>query len=123
VNVHRVAHQQPCRAGVDLEAPDAPAEISTARSSGGCPGCMETLDIFVEAYGARRQPRPPYRVDRRLSSAAHRAEDSPALTTGAFMRAFSREGAARRDAREDAGEIILNPRLRCSGSAVFAADL
>ena len=52
VNIHRVAHTQPCAAGVDLDSADAPAAISAAALDRRCPGCVETLDMFVDAYGA-----------------------------------------------------------------------
>src|SRR5262245_3355653 len=52
LNIHRVAHHDACAAGIDLGDPAAPAAISTAALERTCPGCIETLDIFVEAYGA-----------------------------------------------------------------------
>src|SRR5262249_50662763 len=53
VNVYRVAHgDTPCRASIDPAAVDAPAAISSAAFDHRCPACIETVDIFVEAYGA-----------------------------------------------------------------------
>ena len=80
----------PCAAGVDLESPDAPAAISTAALERRCAGCVETLDIFVDAYGAE------------AGNLALRAVSTgglfvgggiapkilPPLTDGRFMRAF-----------------------------------
>ena len=52
-NLHRITHQkQACDAGVRPESPDAPAAITSAAMERRCPGCVETLDLFVEAYGA-----------------------------------------------------------------------
>src|SRR5262249_50799880 len=90
VNVHRVAHTEMCTAGVDLEDAGAPAAITTAALEGRCPGCMETLSIFVEAYGAEAG-------NLALRSVATGGvfigggiapKILPALTSGAFMRAF-----------------------------------
>ena len=35
-----------------LAAPLAPALITAAALEHRCPGCVETLDMFVDAYGA-----------------------------------------------------------------------
>src|SRR2546423_1648369 len=52
INVYIVAHQQqPCGAAVDLDAVDAPACITRAAFERTCGGCMEKLDMFVDAYG------------------------------------------------------------------------
>ena len=52
INIHRVAHTNGCAAGVDLDDPDAPARITAAAFDRRCAGCVETLDLFVDAYGA-----------------------------------------------------------------------
>jgi glucokinase len=58
VAIHRVAHTgdsgEPvaCAAAIDLDAADAPALISSAALERRCPGCVETLDMLVGAYGA-----------------------------------------------------------------------
>ena len=51
VNVHRFVHRSPC-ASVDPDAPDAAARISHAALDRSCPGCVETLDLFVAVLGA-----------------------------------------------------------------------
>ena len=51
VNIHRFTHRSPC-ACVDPDAPDAAAEISHAALDRRCPGCIETLDLFVAVLGA-----------------------------------------------------------------------
>jgi glucokinase len=125
VNVHRVAHQQPCRAGVDLEAPDAPAEISTAALERRCPGCMETLDIFVEAYGAESGNLALRTVSTGglFIGGGIAPKILPALTTGAFMRAFLAKAPLDAMLAKMPVKIILNPEAALLGSAVFAADL
>lgn len=67
LNIHRVVHsyqggqvgqerreaqEGSCQAAIDLDAADAPAAISTAALSRRCPGCVDTLNVFVNAYGA-----------------------------------------------------------------------
>jgi glucokinase len=58
LGIHRVAHTgdsgEPvaCAAAIDLDAADAPALISSAALERRCPGCVETLDMLVGAYGA-----------------------------------------------------------------------
>jgi glucokinase len=43
----------PCHgAGDKTDAPDFPARVANAALAGSCPGCVEALDMFVEAYGA-----------------------------------------------------------------------
>jgi glucokinase len=58
LHIHRVVHTgdsgEPvaCAAAIDLDAADAPALISSAGLEGRCPGCVEALNVLVEAYGA-----------------------------------------------------------------------
>src|SRR3979490_970084 len=51
-NIHEVTHTDGCRGVTDLESPDAPADISAAALEHRCEGCVEALEMFVEAYGA-----------------------------------------------------------------------
>jgi glucokinase len=123
VNLHRVAHRESCRAGIDLDAPDAPALISAAALDRRCAGCMETLDMFVEAYGAE------------AGNLALRAVSTgglyvgggiapkilPALTDGAFMRAFLAKPPLDAMLEKMPVKIILNDQAGLLGAAVFAA--
>ena len=106
VNIHRATHATACAAGVDLDDPGAPAAISTAALEHRCPGCVETLDMFVEAYGAEvRQPRAAERVDRRpVHRRRHRAEDPAGAQRPASS--CARSSPSRRSKRccNDAGE-------------------
>src|SRR5207245_8800074 len=53
VNLHRVSHaDRPCVALDDPARPDAPAVISAAALARRCAGCVEALEMFVDAYGA-----------------------------------------------------------------------
>ena len=123
VNIHRVAHASPCLARADLESADAPAVISQAALERTCPGCVETLDMFVEAYGAE------------AGNAALRSVSTgglfvgggiapkilPALTSGAFMRAFAAKPPLDAMLRSMPVKIILNAEAGLLGAAVFAA--
>ena len=124
VNIHRVAHRQPCAAAVDLESPDAPSAISTAALEHRCAGCEETLDMFVEAYGAES------------GNLALRAVSTggmyigggiapkllPVLTTGAFMKAFRAKPPLDRMLAVMPVKVILNAESGLLGAAVFAAN-
>jgi glucokinase len=123
VNIHRVAHHEPCAAAVDLSSPDAPAAISTAALERRCAGCVETLDMFIEAYGAES------------GNLALRAVSTgglyigggiapkilPSLTTGPFMRAFLAKPPLDSMLRAMPVRVILNAESGLLGAAVFAA--
>jgi glucokinase len=123
LNLHPVAHREPCRAGVDLDAPDAAAKISAAALERRCPGCLEAMDMFVEAYGAE------------AGNLALRAVSTgglfvgggiapkvlPALTSGAFMRAFLAKPPLEDLVAKMPVKIILNAQAGLLGAAVFAA--
>jgi glucokinase len=122
VNIHRVAHQQPCAAAVDLESHDAPAAISSAALEHRCAGCVETLDMFVEAYGAES------------GNLALRAVSTgglyigggiapkilPLMATGVFMRAFLAKPPLDRMLSAMPVKVILNAESGLLGAAVFA---
>jgi glucokinase len=123
-NIHPVAHAgQTCLANVNLEDPDAPAAISLAALERRCPGCIETLDMFVDAYGAES------------GNLALRAVATgglfigggiapkilPALTTGTFMRAFRAKPPLDAMLAAMPVKVILNAEAGLLGAAVFAA--
>jgi len=123
-NLHPVAHGvEPCLARVDLDDPDAPAAISAAAMERRCPGCIETLDMFVEAYGAES------------GNLALRAVSTgglfvgggiapkilTALTTGTFMEAFRAKPPLDAMLAAMPVKVILNAEAGLLGSAVFAA--
>ena len=123
VNIHRAAYHEPCRAAVDLDHPDAPAAITTAAFEGRCPGCVETLDLFVDAYGAEAG-------NLALRSVATGGvfvgggiapKILPALTTGAFVRAFGAKPPLDAMLKAMPVKVILNAEAGLLGAAVFAA--
>jgi glucokinase len=123
LNIHRVSHTAPCAASVDLDAPDAPAAISAAALGKQCPGCVETLSLFVEAYGAEAGNL----ALRTMSTGGVfigggiAPKILPALTTGAFLRAFRAKSPF--EAMLDAVpvNIILNADAGLLGAASFCA--
>jgi len=124
VNIHRVAHEQACTATVDLESPGAAAMISAAAMERRCAGCVETLDLFIEAYGAA------------AGNLALRAVSTggmyvgggiapkilPALTAGAFMRTFRAKPPLDAMLSAMPVKVILNAESGLLGAAVFAAN-
>ena len=123
VNIHRVAHQQPCAAAVDLESPNAPAIISTAALERTCPGCVETLDLFVDAYGAEAGNLALRSVSTGglYVGGGIAPKILPALTTGLFMRAFRAKPPLDAMLSAMPVKVILNAESGLLGAAVFAA--
>jgi glucokinase len=125
VNVHRVVHTGSCVAVQDLDDPDAPARISTAALEHRCEGCAETLNVFVEAYGAE------------AGNVAVRAVSTggffvgggiapkilSALVDGRFLRAFLDKGPMRDLLARMPVHVILNADAGLLGAAVYGADL
>jgi len=123
LNIHSVVHHEPCVAGIDLDDPDAAAAISTAAQERRCRGCVETLDLFVEAYGAE------------AGNLALRTVSSggvfigggiapkilPALTTGAFLRAFRAKTPLEPLLDRMPVKVILNAEAGLLGAAMYAA--
>jgi glucokinase len=124
LNLHRLVHaHQPCRAGIDPDAPDAQALMSAAALERRCAGCVEVLDMFVDAYGAE------------AGNLALRAVSTgglyigggiapkilPALTDGRFMRAFLAKPPLEELLAKMPVKIILNAQAGLLGAAVFAA--
>jgi len=124
-NLHRVTHSTGCDAGITPDDPGAPAALTMAALERRCAGCVEALDIFVEAYGAE------------AGNAALRSVATagvfigggiapkilPALTDGRFLTAFRDKGAMRGLVESVPVKIILNAEAGLLGAAVHAADL
>jgi glucokinase len=123
VNLHRVAHRAPCAAEIDLEDPDAPAQISTAALARRCDGCGEALDMFVEAYGAEAGNMALRTVATGgvFIGGGIAPKILPALTTGAFMRAFCEKPPLEAMLAAMPVRVILNAEAGLVGAAVYAA--
>jgi glucokinase len=125
VNIHRVSHTAPCGAGVDLLDAAAPAAITTAALENRCAGCVETLDLFVEAYGAEAG-------NLALRSVATGGvfvgggiapKILPAMTDGRFMRAFNAKPPLDAMVRATPVKIVLNEEAGLVGAAIFANSI
>jgi glucokinase len=123
VNIHRVAHRAPCRASIDRDSPDAPAQISQAALERACPSCVETLDLFVDAYGAEAGNLALRTVSTGgvFIGGGIAPKILPLLTSGAFMRAFLTKPPLEAMLRSMPVKVILNPESGLLGAAVFAA--
>jgi glucokinase len=126
-NLHRVAHTDPCAVlapGAE-ESPDAPAAISAAALERRCPGCVEALDMFVDAYGAEAGNH----ALRTLATAGLfigggiAPKILPALTDGRFIRAFRSKGPLESLLADVPVKVITNAEVGLLGAAVFAAAL
>ncbi|MEQ1727321.1 MAG: glucokinase [Vicinamibacterales bacterium] len=124
-NLHRSTHQHGCDAGIDADDPGAPAALTRAALDRRCAGCIEALEIFVDAYGAEAG-------NAALRSVATAGlfigggiapKIMPALTDGRFLDAFRDKGAMRPLVEDVPVKIILNPEAGLLGAAVHAADL
>ncbi len=125
VNIHRVMHrQQACAARVDLESHDAPAAISAAAMERRCAGCVETLDLFVEAYGAESGNLALRSVSTGglYVGGGIAPKILPALTAGVFMRAFRAKPPLDPMLTAMPVKVILNAEAGLLGAAVFAAN-
>jgi glucokinase len=121
-NIHRVAHTQPCVAIADLDDQGAPAAITRAALEHRCPGCVETLDLFIEAYGAEAGNLALRSVSTGgvFVGGGIAPKILSALTTGAFMRAFTSKAPLDAMLRDMPVKVILNEEVGLLGAAVFA---
>jgi glucokinase len=125
INIFRLTHRDPCSAAVDVDAPEAPAAITAAALDRRCAGCIEVLDMFVEAYGAEAG-------NLALGAVATRGvfigggiapKILPALTTGTFLKAFRSKAPFESMLDRMPVKVILNAESGLLGAAVFCAGL
>ena len=124
VNIHRVNHaSSPCAIVTNLDDQDAPAAISLAALDRRCAACVETLDTFVEAYGAESGNLALRSVSTGglFISGGIAPKILPALTTGAFMRAFLSKPPLEALLQAVPVKVILNAEAGLLGAAVFAS--
>jgi glucokinase len=125
VNLHRLFHHDSCAAAIDLDDVGAPAAITSAALDDRCAGCVETLDVFIEAYGAEAG-------NLGLRSVATGGvfigggiapKILPALTRGSFMHAFCAKPPLEAMLRAMPVKIVLNEEIGVLGAAVFANSI
>jgi len=122
INVHRVAHRGECAAGIDVADPEAPAQITAAAASAACAGCVETVDLFVEAYGAEAGNLALRTVATGgvFVGGGIAPKILSALTGGSFMRAFRAKPPLEAMLASIPVKVILNPDTGLLGAAVYA---
>lgn len=123
VNIHRALHGTRCSAGVNFEDPGAPAAVSLAALDRRCAGCVETLDVFVEAYGAQAGNLALRSVSTGgvFIGGGIAPKILPALDAGPFMRAFRAKAPLESMLERMPVKVILNPEAGLLGAAVYAA--
>jgi glucokinase len=124
LHIHPVAHRDPCAARINLEDPEAAAMITSAALDRRCDGCVETLDIFVEAYGAEAGNLALRGVATGgvFIGGGIAPKILPALTTGAFMAAFRAKPPLDAMLVRMPVNVILNAEAGLLGAAVYAAQ-
>ena len=125
VNIFGITHDGRCDAGINPEAPDAPARISKAGMERACERCADTLAIFVAAYGAEAG-------NLALRSLATRGvyigggiapKILPVLKTGTFMAAFHHKAPMTDIVMRVPVSVILNEQAGLIGAAVAAREM
>jgi glucokinase len=123
VNIHRVTHDGACRSVTNLESHDRPAAIAAAALERRCAGCVEALEMFVDAYGAEAG-----NLALRVVSTGGlfvgggiAPKILPALTDGRFMRAFRAKAPFESLLAAMPVKVVLNAEVALLGAAVFAS--
>ena len=125
LNIHRVTHTGACPAVPDAADPHAAAAISIAALERRCSGCVEALEIFVDAYGAEAGNLALRTIATGgvFIGGGIGPKILPALTDGRFMRAFLDKAPFEAMLRKIPVKVILNPEVGLLGSAVHANEL
>ena len=124
VNIHLALHGSGCAAGVDFDDPDAPAAISISALEGRCRACTETLEVFVEAYGAEAGNLALRSVSTGglFVGGGIAPKILPALAGGSFMRAFRAKAPLESMLSRMPVKVIVNQDAGLLGAAVRAAN-
>ena len=122
VNAHRVTHRGPCGASIDLADPGAPAVVSASALARRCDGCVEALELFVEAYGAEAGNLALRTVATGgvFVGGGIAPKILPALTDGRFLRAFREKSPVGPLLEAMPVKVILNTEAGLLGAAVYA---
>jgi glucokinase len=129
VNLFRFTHagdRRPARCPVtDDEQGDTAAEVTSSALESRCPRCVETLDMFVSAYGAETGNL----ALRSMTTAGVYVGGGiapkilPALQKGPFMQAFLAKPPMDDVLARIPVKVILNPAAALIGASVKAASL
>lgn len=125
VNLCRVTHTGACLVLDDDTRPNAPATITTAALERRCRGCMDALQLFVDAFGAEAGNVAVRTVATGgvFIGGGIAPKILPAFTDGRFLQAFLDKGAMRPLLSRVPVNIILNEDAGLLGAAVHAASI
>ncbi len=126
VNLHRFAHRgRPCPALIAAPLGGEPAAIAQAAMTTRCPYCVETMELFVSAYGSEAGNL----AMRGVATAGVYVGGGiaprilPLLQRGAFMEAFSRKPPMEELLSRIPVKVILNAEAGVLGAAVYANEM
>jgi glucokinase len=125
LNVHQAMHEgRQCAAIDSTDDPDAAARISQAAIDRRCRGCIDTLEVFVDAYGAEsgNLALRTMSLGGLFIGGGIAPKILALLTDGRFMRAFLDKGRFGDLLRRVPVKVILNPDSALLGAAVAAAN-
>lgn len=124
LNIHQVSHDGGrCSVVTDLDDPNAAADITAAALDHRCKGCVETLDLFVDAYGAEAGNLALRTVSTGglFVGGGIAPKILPALSDGRFLRAFTSKPPFEALLSAMPVKVILNPETALLGAAVYAS--
>lgn len=122
-NLHQTTHRGACSVVDDPDSADGPRAISGAALERTCQGCIDALDVFVEAYGAETGNL----ALRSLATGGVYVGGGiapkilPALTNGRFLRAFLDKAPMHDLLTQVPVRVILETQAGLLGAAVGAA--
>jgi len=123
LEIYRAIHTGPCQASIDLGAAGASAAISDAALAGRCSGCADTLNVFVEAYGAEAGNFALRTIATGgvFIGGGIAPKILPALTNGVFMRAFRAKAPFEALLDSVPVKVILDSNAGLQGAANFCS--
>jgi glucokinase len=126
VNIYRFTHPgERCDSVRDAAPGDEPAAISQAALSGECARCVDTLDLFVSAYGSEAGNL----AMRGVATAGVYVGGGiapkilPLLQRGDFMEAFRTKPPMEEMLARMPVQVILNHEAGLLGAAVYANEM
>lgn len=126
VNLHRFTHRaRACGAARNEDTSELPAAISKAGLDGSCSHCVDTLAMFVSAYGAEAGNLALRGVATSglFVGGGIAPKILPALQDGRFIDAFRAKGVMTELVSAMPVKVILNPQAGLLGAAVAAQQL
>jgi glucokinase len=123
VNIHRALQRNDCAARIDMAAPEAPAAVADSAVYGRCPTCVETMELFVEAYGAEAGNLALRTVATGgvYVGGGIAPKILQSLKSGAFLSAFSMKAPFTALLQSVPVQVILNSEAGLLGAAYFCS--